>query len=126
MWGVRPCSRAVPAALEQRGATVDVVPAYRTIRSSRDAKTLRDLLKARRVDAVTFTSSSTVTNLCEALGATDVPALMEGVTIACIGPITAGTAREHGLTPHIVCADYTIPVLVSALATHFVRPSAQP
>jgi uroporphyrinogen III methyltransferase/synthase len=109
----------LPATLEQRGATVHVVPAYRTVRSSREVRLLRDLLGARRVDAVTFTSSSTVTNFCQALGEADVPALLEGVTIACIGPITAETAREHGLVPHLVCADYTIPALVSALATHF-------
>ncbi len=114
----------LPAELERRGAAVDVVPAYRTVQSARDAKGLRDLLKAGRVHAVTFTSSSTVTNFCDALGGDDLPALLEGVTIACIGPITAGTARERGLTPHIVCADYTIPALVSALAAHFA-PSAQ-
>lgn len=112
----------LPAELERRGATVDVVPAYRTVRSDREAKALRDLLKAKRVHAVTFTSSSTVTNFCRALGEADVPALLDGVTVACIGPITAATARERGLTPHIVCADYTIPALVAALAAHFAHP----
>jgi uroporphyrinogen-III synthase len=109
----------LPAALEQRGATVHVVPAYRTLRSGRDAAALRERLLARRVDAVTFTSSSTVTNFCQALGEADVAALLAGATIACIGPITAETARAQGLTPHLVCADYTIPALVAALAAHF-------
>jgi uroporphyrinogen III methyltransferase/synthase len=109
----------LPAALEQRGATVHVVPAYRTLRSGREAKALRDALAARRVDAVTFTSSSTVTNFCQALGEADLPAMLAGTTIACIGPITADTARAQGLTPHLVCADYTVPALVAALAAHF-------
>ncbi len=113
---------ALPAELEKRGAKVDVVPAYRTIQSTREAKSLQELLAARRVDAVTFTSSSTVTNFCQALGEAELAALLDGVTIACIGPITAGTAQQQGLTPHIVCADYTIPALVTALAAHFARP----
>jgi uroporphyrinogen III methyltransferase / synthase len=112
----------LPAELAQRGAAVDVVPAYRTVRSTRDVKALRELLAARRVDAVTFTSSSTVTSFCEALGDEGVPALLGGVTVAAIGPITAETARQQGLTPHIVCADYTIPALVAALVAHFVSP----
>ena len=115
----------LPAELAKRGATVDVVPAYRTLQSTRDAEALRALLEAGRVHAVTFTSSSTVTNFCRALGETDVAALLGGVTVACIGPITAATAREAGLTPHLVCAEYTIPALVAALAAHFVgRPTA--
>jgi len=109
----------LPAELERQGATVDVVPAYRTVRSTREAKTLREHLKAKQIHAVTFTSSSTVTNFCRALGEADLPALLDGVTIACIGPITAATAREHHLTPHITCAEYTIPALAAALAAHF-------
>lgn len=113
----------LPAELRKRGARVDVVPAYRTVPARREAQALRDLLERRGVDAVTFTSSSTVTNFCRALGETAVPPLLEGVAIACIGPITAGTAREHGLTPHVVCTEYTIPALVSALTAHFAQPS---
>jgi uroporphyrinogen III methyltransferase/synthase len=109
----------LPAELERQGATVDVVPAYRTVRSAREARTLREHLNAGRIHAVTFTSSSTVTNFCRALGEADLPALLDGVTIACIGPITAATAREHRLTPHITCTEYTIPALATALASHF-------
>jgi len=67
--------------------------------------------------AATFTSSSTVRSLLQMLGP-DADAL-GGVTIACIGPVTAGTAQEAGLTPHVVATTYTIAGLVGALRDYF-------
>ena len=52
------------------------------------------------IHAVTFTSSSTVTNLLKVLkgmGVADPVELLKGSTIACIGPLTAQTAEEAGL-----------------------------
>ncbi len=61
-------------------------------------------------DAITFTSSSTVTNFVAAFGVASVPPL-----VACIGPITAATARELGVEPQVVAAEHTIDGLVAAL-----------
>src|SRR5574337_1353313 len=58
----------LPADLERRGATVDVVPVYRTVQSRTAGDVLKPLLQDRKIDLVTFTSSSTVTNFVEALG----------------------------------------------------------
>jgi uroporphyrinogen III methyltransferase/synthase len=55
-----------------------------------------------------------VRNLCQGLGA-DAPALLRRCLVACIGPVTAGTAREYAIEPAIVAEEHTIPGLVSAL-----------
>ncbi|MCI0372228.1 MAG: uroporphyrinogen-III synthase, partial [candidate division NC10 bacterium] len=78
----------LPVELRRRGATVDVVPVYRTVPDLRAAATLREALQARRVAAVAFTSSSTVQNFVEMLKGEDLPAFLNGVRIACIGPVT--------------------------------------
>jgi uroporphyrinogen-III synthase len=60
---------------------------------------------------VTFTSSSTVRHFVEAMPG----ALPEGVQVACIGPITAQTARELGLRVDIIAQEYTTRGLVDAI-----------
>lgn len=98
---------ALPAGLAAKGWAVEVVEAYRTLigRPSPEA-----LTAAAGADAVTFTSSSTVTNWLEVAGGQPVPAV-----VACIGPITAETARAAGLPVHVVAAEHTIDGLVGAL-----------
>ena len=71
------------------------------------------------IDALTFTSSSTVKNFVECIGKDAVKAIAGKITVAAIGPITADTARELGLPPHIVAEEHTIPGLVNALVEHF-------
>jgi uroporphyrinogen III methyltransferase/synthase len=97
----------LPAGLTQRGFTVDVVEAYRTAvgRPAPEA-----LAAAASASAVTFTSSSTVTNYLAVAGDLPVPPL-----VACIGPVTADTARAAGLTVDIVAPEHTIEGLVNAL-----------
>ncbi|HEY0738336.1 MAG TPA: uroporphyrinogen-III C-methyltransferase [Herpetosiphonaceae bacterium] len=82
------------------------------------------MLRARQIDAVTFTSSSTVKNFfarLEQSGVTndEARALLEPVTVAAIGPITASTAREFGLHIAIEAEKYTIDGLMSALIEAF-------
>ena len=61
-------------------------------------------------DIITFTSSSTVHRFVEAAGSHNVPPV-----VACIGPVTAATAREHGLTVDVEARDHTVEGLVDAL-----------
>ena len=98
---------ALPAGLAGRGWTVDVVEAYRTAVATPAAEALT---AAAAASAVTFTSSSTVTNYLAVAGDLPVPPV-----VACIGPITADTARAAGLTVDVVAAEHTIDGLVSAL-----------
>jgi uroporphyrinogen III methyltransferase/synthase len=103
--------------LTDQGAIVDDVAVYQT-RPTGDAAMARQLFEDKQVDVVTFTSSSTVRNLVALLGNT-APALLAGVTIASIGPITSQTARDFGLTVQVEAAEHTVPGLVAALEGAF-------
>ncbi len=105
--------------LSRLGATVDEVLAYRTVTPTESVAKIRDLLTAGEVDAITFASSSTVTNLTSAING-DTEAVNQAV-IACIGPKTARTAVEAGLRVDVVAGEQTIPGLVAALEDHFAR-----
>ena len=103
----------LPDSLQAAGADVDVVAVYQTVSDCENKEELLDALKNNAVDCITFTSSSTVTNLLKALDSEK--ELLKDVTLAAIGPITAKTMEKNGLKP-TVCADtYTIDGLVEAL-----------
>jgi uroporphyrinogen III methyltransferase/synthase len=70
------------------------------------------------VDAVTFTSSSTVTSLCEALGP-DAAAILAKVKVASIGPITTETAAARGIRVDATAEEYTTQGLLRALGRLF-------
>jgi len=104
---------ALAEALLASGALVDEIPVYHTLQPAPDPAGLAALRQG--VDVITFTSSSTVRNFVSLAGIDKVgPA-----KVACIGPITAKTARELGLPVHVVANEYTIPGLVQALKEHF-------
>lgn len=105
--------------LTAHGARVTEVAAYRTRAATEHAAGLREALAEGRVDVVTFTSSSTVRSFCALFGSAELPRLLRGVTVACIGPITRATAEGRGLAAQIVPEDYTIPALARAIVTHF-------
>ena len=98
--------------LQAAGAGVTSIAAYRTTRGGVPGAELRRLL-ANGLDIVTFTSSSTVTHLREAL-AGDTSALGNAL-IAAIGPVTAATARAAGLRVDIEAEAHTIDGLIAAL-----------
>ena len=118
--------RSLAEGLRLRGAEVDEVAAYRTIAEPVAPDLLKRILEDDRVDAITFTSSSTVRGLLQGLAATgrDPRAALDGVALAAIGPITAATLREHELTPAFVAEEYTIAGLTAALVAYFREQSA--
>jgi uroporphyrinogen-III synthase len=73
----------------------------------------------RQVDAVTFTSASTVRNFAEMLGRDQAADLLRTTVVACIGPVTAEAAQQLDITPTLMPTRYTIPDLVGALVDHF-------
>jgi len=102
------------AALEERDATLDIVTVYRNVPDGAGVDEVKARLAAGTIDAVTFTSSSTVKNFVTALEGTALP---PGVAVACIGPSTAQTARELlGREPDVVAEEPTVDGLVAALA----------
>jgi uroporphyrinogen III methyltransferase/synthase len=108
---------ALSQGLSREGALVKDVAVYRTVMPEESREVVRDLVAEDGIDVVAFTSSSTVSNLVALLGG-DATAL-KGKTLACIGSITAETAREAGLTVDVVAKESTIPGLVNAVVEHF-------
>lgn len=115
----------LPDGLRTRGATVDVVAAYRSIppEPARGAA-LRAAIEAGEIDVITFTSPSTVQNTLKSLGKGSL-SILKRITIASIGPITADAVRDAGLDATITASDYTVPGLVAALEHHFSQELAQ-
>jgi len=106
----------LPDGLRDMGWRVDVVDAYRTIPVEPT-----DAVRERVIDAdiVTFTSSSTVENWVAAFGVDTLPK-----TVACIGPITADTARRAGLRVDVIADVHTIDGLVDALVERTAHPTS--
>jgi len=109
----------LPRALEESGARVDVVPAYRTsLPANLDRGRIAAMLSGG-TDCIAFTSSSTVKNLAQLFDTQDLREALAGVVIACIGDITATTAADHGLSVKILPDEFTIPALARAIADYF-------
>ncbi len=110
----------LPDGLQARGVRVDVVTAYETVLGS-GGDDLPAALQAGQVDAITFTSPSTVRNTfirLEREAGLDAEALA-GVVIACIGPVTADAAKQAGLPVDVTPEEYTAHGLVAALKAFF-------
>ncbi len=111
----------IPRELRKAGASVDVVEAYETVVPQSSRTRLRAALNnpQQRPHIVTFTSSSTVKNFVELLGANHSAqqrqTLLAGIRMASIGPVTSSTLREQGLPVDIAAKKFTIPGLVQAI-----------
>jgi uroporphyrinogen III methyltransferase/synthase len=109
----------LPEELVKLGATVDVVEAYKTIKPKGKTGELREMLKNKEVHVITFTSSSTVTNFISMFNKEEISDLLNGVTIACIGPITAETAEKNGLKVSIIPGNYTVEAFTDAIVDFY-------
>ena len=98
----------LPDALAERGAKVDVVALYETVREDPEPAAIEALDTA---DYVTFTSSSTVRNLIDVVGAR----FPRWARVVSIGPITSQAARELGLEVHVEAERHDVEGLVEAL-----------
>lgn len=106
-------------SLTAMGLDVHEVVAYQTVLADDNDAILREKLKNGEIHVVTFTSSSTVKNFMTLIDKDKT--LIENIVIACIGPITAQSAREMGLTVHIEAKEYTIDGLVQAIVAYFAQ-----
>jgi uroporphyrinogen-III synthase len=108
---------ALAEGLRRHGAEIETIAVYRTVPLQTDLSRLATDITIGRIDAVTFTSSSTVRSFVELVGR---PAATSGRFVAAtIGPVTAGTARELGLQNIIEAEPHTVPGLVESLARRF-------
>ncbi|MGZ0052688.1 uroporphyrinogen-III synthase [Brevibacillus gelatini] len=107
--------KALPAELKELGLVVTEVDVYHTVIDGTLAPEAAQQLQEGRIDVILFTSSSTVTHFIQALAPFASPGWLDQVRIACIGPITAETARKNGLAVDVVASEYTVDGLLEAL-----------
>ncbi len=103
--------------LKELGAFVDEVAVYRTVATRTGQARKRELLLKDGIDAITFTSASTVTGLLRGLSKQDISKIK--AKIACIGPKTAEAAESAGLKVDIIAAESTTESLVEAVEQYF-------
>lgn len=108
----------LPVELIKLGAGVDEIAVYQTRQVKDDAAHLITRLQQGSVDLITFTSSSTVRNFKKLLPVDSFYELLEGVTIASIGPITTQTAIDLGFNVKITAKEFTISGLCRAIIDH--------
>jgi len=108
--------------LRRRGATLDDLILYDLRPAAAADPEAVQLLRDGKIDVVTFASSSSVRSLARLLG--DDFAHLKRAVVACIGPVTAATARELGLEVQVEPAVHTIPALVEALKAHYAEKKA--
>lgn len=111
--------RAIIDSLSARGALVTDIALYDTMTATPTAGALRVL--AQGFEAITFASPSSVRGFLEIVNHPDrqLAPLIDAAIIACIGPVTAQAAREHGLTVTLTPDEYTLEALVQSLARYF-------
>lgn len=109
----------LPRALGAHGADVTTVIAYRTI-PGQGGVNLVAMLGRNEVDAITFTSPSTVDNLAVRLEREGGDwSLVHSTCIACIGPVTSRAAARRGLNVQVQPEKHTMRGLVDALEGYF-------
>ena len=106
----------LPQKLREAGAEVVVPPSYESVPSGEGRERLKGLLENGEIDCVTFTASSTVENFARSFGEKEAGWLLSKTAVACIGPVTANTARDHAIRVDAEAEEYTIRGLVSAVA----------
>ena len=121
----RVARKILPEKLHEAGAEVVIPPAYESVPSLEGRDELTKKLQDGEVDCVTFTASSTVENLVRAFGVEEAARLLAGTQVACIGPITADTARKHGIQVDVEAREYTIPGLIEAVVNLFAAHPAK-
>ena len=110
--------------LRQIGGDVTEVVAYRTTAADAERTSDQDIYRMlldRQIDAVTFTSASTVRNFVKIYGEDQAADLLSTTTVACIGPVTAEAAQQLGIATTVMPERFTVPDLVDALVEHFAR-----
>ena len=115
----------LPDALRAAGAAVVEVTAYRTIAAPAwPGAEVHEMLRQRRVDAVTFTSASAVRSAVQSLGRDPAARLLGATIVAAIGPVTARAGRQLGIATTVMPSTFTAPALTRAIADYFAGAPA--
>ncbi|NNU83172.1 uroporphyrinogen-III synthase [Geobacillus sp. BMUD] len=105
-------------ALRSAGAVVDELTVYETEPDESGREQLLALLHSRKIDVVTLMSPSAVDSLARLLDQ-EADALLSGVAVACIGPVTKEAAERAGIPVHICPTDYTTDGIMEAMEQYF-------
>ena len=108
--------KILPEKLKEKGLEVVEIDAYETVIDAENKAEIAEMLKEKQIHIITFTSSSTVRNFVEAFKDEPLTELLEGVSLASIGPITTDTATSLGLKITATAEEYTIPGLVRTIS----------
>lgn len=105
----------LPEALRESGVEVTIAPAYRNVIPEGSVGAVRELFRLREnwPDAITFTSSSSATNLLALLEVAGLELPAEVLRVS-IGPVTSRTLEDAGFPPHAEAETATIPELAKA------------
>lgn len=105
----------LPETLRNRGAHVNEVPLYQAMPGEQPREEILQQLWDGNIDYITFTSSSTVHNFVAIAGKENITRIKRNTRIACIGPVTADTARGYGFQIDVTAPQYTIEGLINAI-----------
>ena len=105
----------VVRGLSELGASVTPIVTYRTVLETSLPANVLTMLEQKAIQMVTFASSSTVEAFVKAVGHERLDNLLAGVSVGCIGPATARTAVDMGMTVDIMPDEATIPAFVEAI-----------
>jgi len=109
----------LPKSLEEAGARVDVVTAYRTVVPEDLDRGRLSAMLTGSADCIAFMSSSSVKNLALLFDTHDLGEKLHGLAIACIGDVTAATAVDYGLRVDIQPDETTSTALANAIAEYY-------
>lgn len=101
--------------LRRRGGDVELVVAYRTIAADYDLDQLRELIANDSIDAITFSSASTVDNFFAKLSEDERARVLKRALVASIGATTTEAIRRYGRGPDVVAEKATIQALHDAV-----------
>ncbi|MFH1287301.1 MAG: uroporphyrinogen-III synthase [bacterium] len=111
----------LPDKLEEMGANVNVVTAYRTVKVDSGLNKIKPLLENKEIDVITFTSFSTADNFINLFPQDELKDLMRGVNIASIGPITSNRIEKAGLKVKISPSEYTLEKLLEEIVGYYEK-----
>ncbi len=116
----------LPEQLREMGADVRVVQGYQALLPITEQGPLLEKFRNQDIQYLTFTSSSTVKNFCKLFAdRQEMYQLTQHMTVACIGPITAKTVGEEGLSVDIVASENTVSALVDAMVAYANQSQAR-
>ena len=109
----------LPKKLSDLGAVIQEVEAYKTVKPEYSEDNINDLVRGGRIDVITFTSPSAVSNFIDLFEGKPIYNKISEAKIACIGPITAQKAIDKGLTVDITPENYSVDALTKAIVNYY-------